>query len=62
MKVINSMAKNLHNGKIIFLDEKKYLISFNIIKTAKLLQAVLRHNSTSEEGRFSELWLTYRME
>ena len=55
------MAKNLHKGKIIFLDEK-YLISFNIIKTAKLLQAVPWHDSTSEEGRFSELWLRYRME
>lgn len=33
MKVINSMAKNLHKGKIIFLDEK-YLISFNIIKNS----------------------------
>lgn len=62
MKVINSMAKNLHNEKIIFLDEKKYLISFNIIKTAKLLQAVSWHDSTSEEGRFSELGVTYRME
>lgn len=56
------MAKNLHNEKIIFLDEKKYLISFNIIKTAKLLQAVSWHDSTSEEGRFSELGVTYRME